>query len=78
MVLLLTLRTKLILYHAAVEELLKYGAHINKSHKLTLGKGSSPLRVATKNGQEVAKLLISYGANVNARDETGNANIFCY
>jgi len=36
-----------------------------------------PLHVATKNKQEeVAKLLISYGADVNAQDETGKIPIF--
>jgi hypothetical protein len=36
-----------------------------------------PLHVAAKNKQEeVAKLLISYGADVNAKDETGKAPIF--
>ena len=48
-------------YLELVKELLKYGAHVNKLYKSTLGKASIPLHVATKNGQEeVAKLLISY------------------
>ena len=43
-----------------VEELLTYGAHVNKLYKSALGKGS--LHVAIKSGQkEVAKLLINYG-----------------
>ena len=71
--------------HAAVEkgcvkifeELLTYSAHVNKLYKSALGKGSIPLHVAIKSGQkEVAKLLISYGADVNAPDETGRTPIF--
>ena len=36
-------------YVKIVEELLKYGARVNKLYKSTLGKGSIPLHVATKN-----------------------------
>ena len=54
-----------------VEKLLKYGTDVNISIYST-----SPLHVATKNKQvEVAKLLISYGADLNPRDEAGNTPI---
>ena len=57
---------------AIVEKLLKYGADVNISICST-----SPLLVATRNKQEeVAKLLISYGADLNPRDAAGNTPVF--
>ncbi|CAL1682579.1 unnamed protein product [Lasius platythorax] len=51
--------------------------NVNMLHNSISGKGYIPLHIATKNKQEeVAKLLISYGADVNAQDETGKAPIF--
>ena len=55
-----------------VEKLLKYGTDVNISICST-----SPLHVATKSKQgEVAELLVSYGADLNPRDEAGNTPIF--
>jgi ankyrin repeat protein len=64
-------------YLKIVEELLKYGIDVNKLYKLTRGRDYIPLHFATKSKQEeVVKLLISYGADVNAQDETGKPPIF--
>jgi len=59
-----------------VEELLKYGTGVNTLYK-TSGIGYMPLHVVNKNKQEeVAKLLISCGADVNVQDETGKTPMF--
>jgi len=64
-------------YLKTVYELLKYGIDVNMLYKSTYGIGYMPLHAATKNKQEeVAKLLISYGADVNAKDKTGKTPIF--
>jgi len=64
-------------YLKIVEEFLKYGTDVNKLYKSTYGKGYMPLHVAARNKQEeVAKLLIRYGADVNAQDESGKTSIF--
>ncbi|TGZ53653.1 uncharacterized protein [Temnothorax longispinosus] len=73
------------LLHAAVEkgylkivgDLLKYGANVNTLHNSTFKEGFTPLHSAAKNKQEeVAKLLISYEADINAQDKTGKTPIF--
>ncbi|XP_076684322.1 uncharacterized protein LOC143377176 [Andrena cerasifolii] len=64
-------------YLTIVEELLKYGHDVNMVNYSGPRKGCTPLHVATKNKQEeIAKLLVSYGAGVNAQDETGKTPIF--
>ena len=56
-------------YLKIVEELLKYGTDVNVLCSATYEKGYLPLHVAIKNKQEeVAKLLKSYGSDVNAQD----------
>jgi ankyrin repeat protein len=61
-------------YLRIVEAPLKYGTDVNMLYGST---GCMPLHVATKNKQEeVAKLLINYGADVNTQDETGKTPIF--
>ena len=64
-------------YLKIVEELLKYGVDVNKLQKSPYGGNYMPLHFASKYKQEeVAKLLMSYGADVNAKDETGKPPIF--
>ena len=61
-------------YLTIVEELFKYGADDDNSTSI---KDLMLLHVATKSKrEEVAKLLMSYGADVNALDATGNTPIF--
>jgi len=60
-----------------VEELLKYGTDVNVLCSATYEKGYLPLHVAIKNKQEeVAKLLKSYGSDVNAQDGYEKPPIF--
>jgi ankyrin repeat protein len=64
-------------YLKIVDKLLKYGTDVNKLYKSTYGIGCMLLHVASKNKQEeVAKLLISYEADVNGQDETRKTPIF--
>jgi ankyrin repeat protein len=64
-------------YLKIVEDLLKCGVDVNMLYKPTYGTGYMPLHVATRSHQEeVAKLLITYGADVNAQDETGKTPVF--
>ncbi|KAK2715890.1 hypothetical protein QYM36_010456 [Artemia franciscana] len=65
-------------YVKIVEDFLKYGANVNtllgpSGH----GKGLTPLHIAVINKQEeMANLLISNKADINARDENGKTPIF--
>ncbi|MEY2393612.1 ankyrin repeat domain-containing protein [Wolbachia endosymbiont of Tettigetta isshikii] len=64
-------------YLKIVEDLLKYGADVNTLHNSTSKEGFTPLHSAAKIKQEeVAKLLISYEADINAQDKTGKTPIF--
>ena len=64
-------------YLELIEELLKHGTGVNMLCNSTSGKGYIPLHVASiKNQVEVAKLLISYGADVNAEDANGETALY--
>ena len=64
-------------YVEIVKELLKHSTDADMFYKGTSKKRCTPLHVATINGhEEVAKLLISYGADVNAPDRTGKTPMF--
>ena len=64
-------------YLKIVEEILKYGIDVNKLYKPTYAIGCVPLHVAAQyKEEEVAKFLLSYGADVNARDGNGKIPIF--
>ncbi|XP_067623198.1 ankyrin-3-like [Eurosta solidaginis] len=63
-------------YLKIIEDLLKYGADVNTLCNSTF-KGFTPLHSAANNKQEeVAKLLISYEADINAQDKAGKTPIF--
>jgi ankyrin repeat protein len=60
-----------------VEELLQYGIDVNMLHHSLLERSRMSLHDAAINKQEeIAKHLISHGADVNAQDETGKTPIF--
>ncbi|XP_067625980.1 ankyrin-3-like [Eurosta solidaginis] len=62
-------------YLKIIEDLLKYGADVNALYNSR--EGFTPLHSAAKYKQEeVAKLLISYEADINAQDKTGKTPIF--
>ncbi|CAL1689721.1 unnamed protein product [Lasius platythorax] len=59
-------------YLKIVENLLKHGAHVNSAYTYTCWKGYTPLHLAVENGsEEIIKLLLSKGANVDAKGENG-------
>ncbi|MFP3035878.1 MAG: ankyrin repeat domain-containing protein [Wolbachia sp.] len=58
-------------YLKIIEDLLKYGADVNTLYNSTFKEGFTPLLSAAKNKrEEVAKLLISDEADINAQDKT--------
>ncbi|CAG9765617.1 unnamed protein product [Ceutorhynchus assimilis] len=65
-------------YLKIVEDIFKYATEVNMLLNSTSTKGGlTPLHnAAKKKQQEVAKLLISYGADINAQDKTGKTPIF--
>ncbi|XP_043469266.1 ankyrin-1-like [Leptopilina heterotoma] len=64
-------------YLNIVEDQLKHGANVNMLRHSECKEDFSPLHTAAKHKQEeIAKLLISYKANVNAHDYKGNTPIF--
>ena len=64
-------------YLELVEELLKHSTDVNILFNAACRNGYKPLHVAIRYRQkEVAELLLSYGADVNAPDETGRTAIF--
>jgi len=59
-------------YLQIVEHLLKRGAYVNSAYTSTYQEGYTPLCLAVKEGQEdVVKLLLECGANVDAQVEDG-------
>ncbi|XP_076288512.1 transient receptor potential cation channel subfamily A member 1-like [Lasioglossum baleicum] len=63
-------------YLNIVEDLLKYGADINRLNRSRFGRDLTALHSAVKTYQvEVAQLLLNYGANVNVKDGRGTTPI---
>ena len=64
-------------YLELVEDMLKRGTGANMLCNSVTREGYIPLHVATKSGQkEVVRLLISYGADVNAEDASGETALY--
>ncbi|CAL1682578.1 unnamed protein product [Lasius platythorax] len=59
-------------YLQNVEHLLKHGAHVNSAYTSTSREGYTPLHLAVEKGsEEIIKLLLSRGANVDAKGIDG-------